>query len=149
MPSAIFILSLPLALNTTVSKLKYYARTLFVLSCIVFILFLVIIFLCEKNDLHAGEGYIRECVSDLYQLHKMDSQALPLHAISTLTQIPNISAQYNFDTFLIQFHAKIRTKESGVRETLKSCIIALVWAFFFYLTVNIIATHIVTEHSSP
>ena len=72
---------------------------------------------------------------------------LNLSQLAALTQIPNLSAQYNFDTFLIQFQTKIKERESGDRETLKSCVIALVLAFIFYTVVNIVAQNLVLYHS--
>ena len=61
-PTIIFFIALPLALMTTVRSLKWIARGLFVLSCIVFVLVLVVLCLDENNDLSDGK-YIRECVS--------------------------------------------------------------------------------------
>lgn len=49
-PAIMFLLSLPLALKTTVNTLKYYARTLFAVSCVVLVLVICIVFLVEKND---------------------------------------------------------------------------------------------------
>lgn len=53
-PICIFILALPLALKTTVSRLKYYSRALFALQCCVFVLVLVILFVFEKQ--HGPRG---------------------------------------------------------------------------------------------
>ena len=71
---------------------------------------------------------------------------LPLYTIATLTQIPNLSAQYNFDTFLVQFQTQIREREFSDRKTLISCIIALVMAFIFYCVINVTATNMVDNH---
>ena len=100
-PAVIFCITLPMALMTTVQHLKYYARWLFGISVIVFCLILIGIFLPETKDIWS-DGDTCQCVTNLYKLNPMDSQfALDLYMISTLTQIPNISAQYNLDTFLI------------------------------------------------
>ena len=48
-PIVIFILALPLALKTTVSKLKYYSRALFALQCTVLILVIVVLFVFDKQ----------------------------------------------------------------------------------------------------
>ena len=90
-PICIFILALPLALKTTVNSLKYFARVLFALSCIVFVLVIIARFLCDEVDF-SKDGYLTECVHELYVLRKMASQVVAIQVISTLTQIPNISA---------------------------------------------------------
>ena len=53
-PICIFILALPLALKTTVSRLKYYSRALFALQCCVFVLVLVILFVFSKQPVPRG-----------------------------------------------------------------------------------------------
>ena len=90
-PSVLFLLALPLALKTTVNSLKYFARVLFALSCIVFVLVIIARFLCDEVDF-SKDGYLTECVHELYMLRKMASQVVAIQVISTLTQIPNISA---------------------------------------------------------
>ena len=142
----IFFISLPLSLSMTVQQLKYYARVLFSLSGLVFLLVLIGAFLEEKNDIRS-DGATKFCVDNIYILNTVNSQMINLYILSTLNQIPTLSAQYNLDTFLIQFQTKIRSRESSDVETLKSCIIALCMAFVFYMTMNIVSTHMVLRHS--
>ena len=83
------------------SVLKYYARILFGLQILVgVIVFLSLLWheLPYKMEKHV----IVECVPELYFVVPMKSQPWSvLYMISTISQVPNLAAQYNFDTFLI------------------------------------------------
>lgn len=69
-----------------------------------------------------------------------------MNIIPGLTQIPNISYQYNLDTFLLQFQTNIRAREQSDHATFKSCIIALLAAYIFYAGVNWAATQLANHH---
>ena len=112
-----------------------------------FLLCMIAGLVTEQNDVKPS-GVTEVCIDRIYYLKPMESQtAISLVTISSLTQLPNFSAQYNFDTFLIQFQTKIRTRESSDWDTFKSCVIALGMAFIFYLVINFEASKMIVKHN--
>lgn len=99
-PIVFFLIAMPLAFYTKISELKYYARILFFITIGIFLLSLIAMLVDPGIDKKDAGG----CISLIYYLTPMKMQAQQmLDIIPALTQIPNISAQYNLDTFLLQF----------------------------------------------
>lgn len=97
-PLVFLAITLPIALYTTVNHLKYYARILFFLSSAVFVLVILSVIFVEQTQ----SDFAEHCSQKIYELNLMEMQKPNLlNTISFLTQVPNISAQYNLDTFLI------------------------------------------------
>ena len=99
-PMVFFVIALPLAFQTKMTQLKYYARILFFITIAIFLLALISMLVKPGIVYKDAEG----CISLIYFLQPMEMQAIQMiNIIPVLTQIPNISAQYNLDTFLLQF----------------------------------------------
>ena len=97
-PLVFLVITLPIALYTTVNHLKYFSRILFILSCAVLVLVIITVSLIEQTPSDSSG----QCSNRIYELSLMEMQRDNLlNTISILIQVPNISFQYNFDTFLI------------------------------------------------